>query len=114
MITKPGKRGAATLDPIMRAAPRLSDTGERIGFISMQFLNTPYKESSLIGSLTVPEDLVIDLEGMDCMTFIEYVEAMRLSGTYAEFTINLRMVRYKKGIVAYESRRHFFTDWVGH
>jgi len=114
MITKPGKWTTTILDSIMREAARITDTGERIGFISRQFLNTPYKESSLIGSLTVPEDLVIDLEGMDCMTFIEYVEAMRLSGTYAEFTINLRMVRYKKGIVAYESRRHFFTDWVGY
>jgi len=114
MITKPGKWTTTILDSIMREAARITDTGERIGFISRQFLNTPYKESSLIGSLTVPEDLVIDLEGMDCMTFIEYVEAMRLSGTYAEFTINLRRVRYKKGIVAYESRRHFFTDWVGH
>ena len=114
MITNMGKWTTTILDSIMREAARITDTGERIGFISRQFLNTPYKESSLIGSLTVPEDLVIDLEGMDCMTFIEYVEAMRLSGTYAEFTINLRMVRYKKGIVAYESRRHFFTDWVGH
>src|SRR4030067_81474 len=114
MITKPGKWTTTILDSIMREAAKITDTGERIGFISRQFLNTPYKESSLIGSLTVPEDLVIDLEGMDCMTFIEYVEAMRLSSTYAEFTINLRMVRYKKGIVAYESRRHFFTDWVGH
>src|SRR3989337_4043195 len=114
MITKPGKWTIPILDNIMCEAARITDTGERIGFISRQFLNTPYKESSLIGSLTVPEDLVIDLEGMDCMTFIEYVEAMRLSGTYAEFTINLRMVRYKKGIDAYESRRHFFTDWVGY
>ena len=114
MITNMCKWTSNILDNIMREAARITDTGERIGFISRQFLNTPYKESSLIGSLTVPEDLVIDLEGMDCMTFIEYVEAMRLSGTYAEFTINLRMVRYKKGIDAYESRRHFFTDWVGH
>ena len=114
MITNMGKWTTTILDSIMREAARITDTGERIGFISRQFLNTPYKESSLIGSLTVPEDLVIDLEGMDCMTFIEYVEAMRLSSTYAEVTINLRRVRYKKGIVAYESRRHFFTDWVGH
>ena len=114
MITKPGKWTTTILDSIMREAARITDTGERIGFISRQFLNTTYKESSLIGSLTVPEDLVIDLEGMDCMTFIEYVEAMRVSSTYAEFTINLRRVRYKKGIVAYESRRHFFTDWVGY
>ncbi len=114
MITNLGKWTSNILNNIMREAARITDTGERINYISRQFLNTPYKESSLIGSLTMPENLVIDLEGMDCMTFIEYVEAMRLSGTYAEFIINLRRVRYKKGIVAYESRRHFFTDWVGY
>src|SRR3990170_6059599 len=102
MITKPGKWTTTILDSIMREAARITDTGERIDYISRQFLNTPYKESSLIGSLSVPEVLTINLEGMDCMTFIEYVEAMRLSGSYAEFTENLRKVGYRNGEVAYE------------
>ncbi len=114
MIIKPGKWTTSILDSLLHNASRITDTGERIDYISGQFLSTPYKGSSLTGGLTIPEDLVIDLEGMDCMTFIEYVEAMRLSGTYDEFTMNLRSVRYKKGIVAYENRRHFFTDWVGY
>ena len=114
MITHLGKWTTALLDNIMRKAAAITDTGERIDYISRQFLNTPYKESSLTGSLSVPEVLTINLEGMDCMTFIEYVEAMRLSGSYAEFTENLLMVRYRNGEVAYKSRRHFFTDWIGY
>ena len=114
MITNLGKWTTAVLDNIMREAAAITNTGERIDYISRQFLNTPYKESSLTGSISIPEVLTINLEGMDCMTFIEYVEAMRLSGSYAEFTGNLRMVRYRNGEVAYEYRRHFFTDWVGY
>jgi len=114
MITNLGKWTTAVLDNIMREAAAITNTGERIDYISRQFLNTPYKESSLTGSISIPEVLTINLEGMDCMTFIEYVEAMRLSGSYAEFTENLRKVRYRNGEVAYEYRRHFFTDWVGY
>lgn len=114
MITNLGKWTTAVLDNIMREAAAITNTGERIDYISRQFLNTPYKESSLTGSISIPEVLTINLEGMDCMTFIEYVEAMRLSGSYAEFTENLRKVRYRNGEVTYESRRHFFTDWIGY
>ena len=46
------------------------------------------------------------------MTFIEYVEAMRLSGSFTEFTENLKRVRYRNREVKFECRRHFFTDWV--
>jgi len=114
MITHLGNWTIERLDLIMREAAAITNTGERIDYISRQFLNTPYKESSLTGSISIPEVLTINLEGMDCMTFIEYVEAMRLSGSYAEFTENLRKVRYRNGEVAYEYRRHFFTDWVGY
>lgn len=114
MITSLGKWTTALLDNILKEAASIRDSGERIDYISRLFLNTPYKESSLIGSMSLPEVLVINLEGMDCMTFIEYVEAMRLSSSYSEFTQNLKMVRYREGEVTYECRRHFFTDWVGY
>lgn len=114
MITHLGNWTIERLDLIMREAAAVSDIGKRIDFISKKFLNTPYQESTLIGDINTPEVFVINLEGMDCMTFIEYIEAMRLSGSYVEFTENLRKVRYRKGEVAYECRRHFFTDWVGY
>ncbi len=114
MITLLGKWTTLLLDEILHRAAQITDTGGCIDYISGQFLNTPYKESSLIGDIAIPEDLVINLEGMDCMTFIEYVEAMRFSCSYAEFTENLKRVRYRNGAVAYESRRHFFTDWASY
>ncbi|HZX48588.1 MAG TPA: N-acetylmuramoyl-L-alanine amidase-like domain-containing protein [Nitrospirota bacterium] len=114
MITHLGKWTTALIDRITYEAAGITDNGERIDFISRQLLYTPYKKSSLIGSISVPEVLIINLEGMDCITFIEYVEAMRLSTSFSEFTENLKMVRYRNGEVTYERRRHFFTDWVGY
>ena len=114
VITHLGKWTTALIDRITYKAAEITDNGERIDFISRQLLYTPYKESSLIGSISVPEVLIINLEGMDCITFIEYVEAMRLSSSFSEFTENLKMVRYRNGEVTYERRRHFFTDWIGY
>ncbi len=114
MITYLCKWTIALLDDMLHKAAAISDAGERIACISGQFLNTPYRESTLIGGIYTPEVLVINLEGMDCMTFIEYIEAMRLSGSFDEFTENLKKVRYRDGEVTYEGRRHFFTDWAAY
>ena len=114
MITHLGKWTVELLDIIIREAAAIEDTGKLIDFLSKKFLNTPYQGSTLIGDIDTPEVIVINLEGMDCMTYIEYVEAMRLSGSYTEFTENLQRVRYRNGEVTYGSRRHFFTDWVGY
>ncbi|MCS7215052.1 MAG: DUF1460 domain-containing protein [Thermodesulfovibrio sp.] len=83
----------------------------KITEISRYFLGVPYKKNSLIGSPSEKEQLVIEFEGVDCMTFIEYVEALRLSDNYNSFIENLKHVRYFEGIVDFKKRRHFFTDW---
>ena len=36
---------------------------------------------------------------------------MRLSRSFADFHENLIRIRYKEGVVGYERRNHFFTDW---
>ena len=70
-----------------------------------------YSESTLIGAINIPEVFVINFEGVDCYTYIDYVEAMRLSNSFSSFKMNLRKVRYKSGRIAFENRNHFFTDW---
>lgn len=99
------------LDRIIRGSSAIRNTGERTDFISRYFLNVDYAGSTLIGDKDTPEAFVINLKGLDCMTFIEYVEAMRLSGSFADFEPNLRRVRYRSGIVDFANRNHFFTDW---
>jgi hypothetical protein len=48
---------------------------------------------------------------MDCMTYVENVEALRRSNSYDEFVNNLRLVRYKEGRIDFRSRNHFFLNW---
>ncbi|WP_333653683.1 N-acetylmuramoyl-L-alanine amidase-like domain-containing protein [Dissulfurispira sp.] len=100
------------LNAIMREAAEIQGAGERIAFFSEKFLGLPYQEKTLIGDIKTPEVFVINLSAVDCFTFIDYIEAMRLSSSFSEFKENLRRVRYKTGKVAFENRNHFFTDWV--
>jgi hypothetical protein len=106
-----GAWSESELDRLIAEATKIKDIGERITFLSGQFLGVPYKELTLIGSATTPETLVINIETFDCFTFLDCIEAMRLSGSFADFNDNLIRVRYKEGIVRYDRRNHFFTDW---
>jgi hypothetical protein len=101
------------IEHLLSESSRVRDAGLRVGFISGHFLDTAYKEGTLIGGLDTPEVFVINLEEVDCLTFIEYVEAMRLSSSYPEFKENLKRVRYRSGVVSFDRRNHFFTDWPG-
>lgn len=101
------------LNGILQESSKISDAGESIDFLSKIFLGVDYKASTLIGDANTLEIFVVNLEGMDCMTFIEYIEAMRLSSSFSEFVENLKKVRYNQGKVAFENRNHFFTDWTG-
>ena len=88
-----------------------ADSGAQADFISRQFLGTPYGANTLIGSASEPEELVVELERVDCFTYADYVEAIKRSDTRDEFFANLVDVRYKNGDVSFENRKHFFTDW---
>ena len=100
------------LDRVLASASAISGTGRRIEFLSRQFLGVPYRESTLIGTEHEPEKLTIDLDAMDCFTYLDYVEAMRRSVDFADFKETLKIVRYRGGKVDYTARNHFFTDWI--
>ncbi len=108
MLFKTGKIDINSLLNTVKEHP----TEGKISEISRYFLGIPYKKNSLIGSFTEQEQLVIDFEGVDCMTFIEYMEALRLSIDLSSFIENLKNVRYFDGFVDFRKRRHFFTDWL--
>lgn len=99
------------IDKLLVQASGIDDAGSRIAFLSRHFLDTPYGESTLIGSDGAPEELVVNLAALDCFTFIDYIEAMRLASSFAEFLKRLREIRYREGVVSYVNRNHFFTDW---
>jgi hypothetical protein len=107
-----GKYTEDELNSILTEASKIKDVGRRIAFLSELFLDTPYGEFTLNSDINIIEILVINLEEVDCFTLLDYVEAMRLSGSFSEFRENLKIVRYQSGKIAFESRNHFFTDWV--
>ncbi|MBL1074657.1 DUF1460 domain-containing protein [Nocardia sp. 2] len=86
--------------------------GELLDAISRQFLGTPYVANMLVGSATQPEQLVVDLRGVDCFTLLDYVEALSRSANREQFLTNLVETRYAGGQVDFLRRKHFFTDWA--
>lgn len=91
--------------------PNPDDIGQMNNLISRAFLGTPYTANKLRGSASVPEELVIDFQGLDCFTYLDYVEALRKSSHEGDFVKNLIQTRYVNGDLDFLHRRHFFTDW---
>ncbi|MBU2997608.1 DUF1460 domain-containing protein [Cellulophaga baltica] len=84
--------------------------------VGKTFLDTPYIAKTLeIGNT---ESLVINLQGLDCTTYIENVLAFSLltkkdTPTFDDFTDVLEKIRYKDGILnGYPSRLHYFSEWI--
>jgi hypothetical protein len=84
----------------------------RAELLSRQFLGTPYGANTLIGSATEPEQLVVELQKVDCFTYADYVEALKRGTDRDKFIAGLTGVRYKDGVVSFQNRKHFFTDWA--
>ncbi len=64
------------------------------------------------------EQLVINLTGLDCITFLEYALVFSRNlkqgkTTFDDFKNELTLIRYRDGkINQYPSRLHYFTDWI--
>ena len=80
------------------------------------FLETPYVEKTL--EIPGKEQLVIDLMGLDCTTYLETVVTLaRLgkTGSYSieEYSQQLAFLRYIDGEQGdYPTRLHYFSDWI--
>jgi hypothetical protein len=99
-----------TLLTVSNSASRAS-LSERSETVSRQFLGIPYGANTLIGSANAPEQLVVDLQKVDCFTYADYVEALKRADDRQKFINGLIEVRYKDGVVGFQNRKHFFTDW---
>ncbi|MDW5500807.1 DUF1460 domain-containing protein [Pseudomonas lundensis] len=93
------------------ASAEQQDNGYMIDLLSRPFLGTPYVANMLIGSQDTPEKLVIDFRGLDCFTYIDYVDALRQADSQADFVQRLINIRYANGDINFLQRKHFFTDW---
>lgn len=89
---------------------------ELIITIGSHFLATPYVAHTL--EIPAKEQLVVNLQGMDCTTFVEYVLAITMvikdgQADFSHFTNMLSCLRYREGSPqGYPSRLHYFSEWL--
>ena len=103
--------------PVKRGpAPRGgADIGERLLAASGRFLGVPY----VLGPLgegpqgEFDRGPLVSFTGLDCTTFVEQTLAFALGAGDAAALETLRAIRYKDGVISYETRNHFpETDWL--
>ena len=80
------------------------------------FLETPYVAGTLED---VPERLVVNLRGLDCMTLVENTTALAWSVkhrlTFGEYASVLKEMRYRNSgnaTLDYTDRLHYTADWI--
>lgn len=112
---------AWALDQGLDAAP---DFGATVAAIGERFVGADYEPGTL--ELPGPERLVINLETLDCVTFVETVLALsRLVRAAPPEVLNdaerfraayrreLTGIRYRGGSLdGYASRLHYFSEWI--
>lgn len=80
------------------------------------FLDAPYVANTL--DRTIDEQLVINLQELDCVTYVENVLALSLAASsnnfcYNNFMEQLKNIRYRNGRLSdYASRLHYTSDWI--
>ena len=90
-------------------------SNQRIAAFAHLLEGTPYASGTLEGS---PEMLTVNLDSLDCTTFVETVAALALTleegrNAWQDFIYNLEQLRYRQGHVdGYASRLHYVSDWV--
>lgn len=106
----------AHLAALAQADLASEDIGEVAIAVGRRFMGTPYVGKTLeVGD---EEQLVIDMEGMDCTTFLEHVvvftRLVKLRElTFLAFQRELEKLRYRAGMLdGYASRLHYFSDWI--
>ena len=97
----------------------LSDKNDSIDFFSVasSFIDKPYVAGTLdIDSIN--ENLIVNLDSVDCTTFLEYVTASLISERIpsesdSAYLSALLKIRYKNGVInEYPSRLHYFSSWI--
>lgn len=84
--------------------------------IAKSFIGTEYVASTLDNGDS--EQLVINLTGLDCTTFLEnaltFARLIKSGKTsFDDYKSELARIRYRNGVInEYPSRLHYFSDWI--
>lgn len=106
------KKFKAFIDAGIKSEP----IGDVIAEVGKSFIDTDYVAGTLDKNMS--ESLVIDLTGLDCVTFVEncltFARCIKLDKTtFDDYKSELKKIRYRDGLIdGYSSRLHYFCDWI--
>jgi len=93
----------------------IKNTNERINYFSNKLKGKPYFLGPMGEGMSVYPSYkpLVNFKEMDCMTYMEHALALAYSKNYDEFFGILQSIRYKGGVVSYNTRNHFLVaDWI--
>lgn len=102
----------------IRSLPAEASPGDRVDFFARSFIGRPYASHTLESPSGQDEALVVNLDSLDCTTFVETVAALAATlgegrSSWRDYLYNLRRIRYRGGEVdGYPSRLHYIADWA--
>ena len=105
-----------TIEALLRDARQQPSNTNFPLYFARKFLDVPYMAHTL--EINDDEQLVINVDELDCTTLVETVTSLTLCAyqkqfTFAAYQNNLRNMRYYNGVInGYPSRIHYFTDWI--
>ena len=115
-ITNDTARITEILTTILKNDP--GTPGKRIETIGRIFLETPYVAHTLEVDSGQPEVLTVNIDELDCTTFVETVAALAKTvgegrSSWRDFVYNLENIRYRGGeLDDYASRLHYIANWI--
>ncbi len=116
IICSPQDREAFHSKIVSISALDTEDIGAHMVAVGKSFMGIPYVAKTLEVGET--ESLVVNLQGLDCTTFVENVLAFGLmlknhKTDFDSYTHYLETIRYKDGkLDGYASRLHYFSEWI--
>jgi hypothetical protein len=90
--------------------------GEVMARVGESFIGTEYVAGTLDKNMS--ESLVVNLQGLDCVTFVEnclvFARCIKQGKTtFDDYKEELKKIRYRGGSIdGYASRLHYFCDWI--
>ena len=90
--------------------------GDIIAEVGKSFIGTDYLAHGL--EKDGSEQLVINLTGLDCTTFLEnslvFARCIKNgNSSFEDYQKELQFIRYRDGVIdEYPSRLHYFSDWI--
>jgi len=88
---------------------------ERLIYFSNKLKNKPYFLGPMGEGRSFPPNFKprVNFDEMDCVTYMEHALALAYSKNYGDFFDLLQSIRYKDGIINYNTRNHFLiADWT--